>query len=223
MREQTDIDFWEYMSFDELLNIVNGYPRFYINNNTKISDIEQLEEGNYIINEFPSVNLLKQFPYFMNNSGEIMILIIMGNIVMNVSKRGCSYYSGELIPILKDGNNILLNVHSHPCEDKNINVGVPSISDLKNCNSFNKLAYIIHDKGVLEFDLSSIENIDKDTLDMEFWKFIYSDENYKNMNIFEQEKLFYDNIGLKRRQITIDEFYKISSDLLKEKSINKRI
>ena len=158
MREQTDIDFWEYMSFDELLNIVNGYPRFYINNNTKISDIEQLEEGNYIINEFPSVNLLKQFPYFMNNSGEIMILIIMGNIVMNVSKRGCSYYSGELIPILKDGNNILLNVHSHPCEDKNINVGVPSISDLKNCNSFNKLAYIIHDKGVLEFDLSSIEN-----------------------------------------------------------------
>lgn len=222
MHEKTGIDFWEYMSFDELLNIVNDYPRFNINDNTLISDIEQLEEGNYIINEFPSANLLKHFPYFMNNSGEILILIINGNIVMNISKRGCSYYSGELLPILKDGNNILLDVHSHPYEDKNVNVGVPSINDLKNCNSFNKLAYIIHDKGVLEFDLSSIENIDKDILDMEFWKFIYNNENYMKLNIYEQENIFYDSIGLKRRQITIDEFYKISNDLIKEKSINKR-
>lgn len=222
MHEKTGMDYWEYMSFDELLNIVNDYPRFNINDNTLISDIEQLEEGNYIINEFPSVNLLTQLPYFMNSSGEILILIINDNIVMNISKSGCSYYSGELIPILKDGKNILLDVHSHPFEDKNINVGVPSISDLKNCNSFNHMAYIIHDKGVLEFDLSSIENIDKDTLDMEFWKFIYSDEKYKKLTVFEQENIFYDSIGLERRQITIDEFYKISSDLLKEKNKNKR-
>ena len=45
MHEKIGIDFWEYMSFDELLNTVNGYPRFNINNNTLISDIEQLEEG----------------------------------------------------------------------------------------------------------------------------------------------------------------------------------
>lgn len=223
MREQTGIGFWECMSFDELLNIVNDYPKFYIDDNIIISDIEQLEEGNYIINEFPSANLLKQFPYFMNNSGEIMILIINGNIVMNISKRGCSYFSGELIPILKDGNCVLLNVHSHPFEDKDINVGVPSINDLKNCNSFNQLAYIIHDKGILEFDLSSIENIDKDTLDIEFWKFIFSNENYKNLNIYEKESIFYDSIGLKRRQITFDEFYEIISGFIKEKSINKKM
>ena len=45
---------------------------------------------------------------------------------------------------------------------------------------------------------------------MEFWRFIYSNENYMKLNIYEKENIFYDSIGLKRRQITIDEFYEMS-------------
>lgn len=210
------------MSDSELLDMINNYPEFYLNDNTTLDDIENLDEGNYIINQFPSINLLKQFPNFLNNNGEIMILLINDKLIMNVSKTDRSYYNGELIPLLRNGNGVILNVHSHPFQDYNINVGVPSINDLKNGNSFNKLVYIIHDRGVLEYDVSSIDSIDKDILDIMFWKFIYSDEKYKNMNIYEQERIFCDYIGLKSRQITVEEFYKISSNLIEENGINKR-
>ena len=222
MHEKIGMDFWEYMTFDELLSIVKNYPRFYISDNTMINDIEKLNEGNYIINEFPSVNLLRQFPNFMNSNGEIMLLMITDILIMNVSKTNHSYYTGELMPLLKNGKSVFLNVHSHPFQDNNINVGVPSINDLKNGNSFNKLVYIIHDKGVLEYDVSLIDNIDRDILDIMFWKFVFSDEKYKNMNIYEQESLFYDSIGLKRRHLSFEEFYIISINLLNEKGVNKR-
>ena len=81
MREKIGLEFWEYISEDELFNIVNNYPTFYIKDDTTLSDIENLNEGNYIINKFPSINLLKQFPKFMNNCGEIMILMINDKLV----------------------------------------------------------------------------------------------------------------------------------------------
>ncbi len=220
MREKTGLEFWECMSEDELFNIVNNYPTFYIKDDTTLSDIENLNEGNYIINRFPSINLLKQFPKFMNNCGEIMILMINDKLVMNISKNEYSYYAGELIPILKKGDSILLNVHSHPIEDVKINVGVPSMNDLKNGNSFNKLVYIIHDKGVLEYDISSINHIDKEIIDISFWKYICSNPEYKKMNIYDQENLYCDYIGLKRRQLTFEEFYSIYNRIKEEKFIH---
>lgn len=207
MQETMGYDIFETMSINELLNIINNYPKLNINEDTTLSDIEKIEEGNYIINELPSISLLEQFPYFMNCKGEILLLKINDLWVMNVSKGEHSYFSKELGPILKDGTNIIINVHSHPSFGKNINVGVPSVNDLKNSNSLNK--YIIHDKGVLEYDMSSIENIDKNIIDIMWGKFFYSNPDFKKLSIFEVENLFCDYIGLKRRNISLAEFYSI--------------
>ena len=141
----------------------------------------------------------------MNCNGEILFLKINDLWIMNVSKNDYSYYSAELMPILNDGVSVKFNVHSHPNNDKNINVGVPSINDLRYGNSSNKLAYIIHDKGVLEYDLSSVENIDKDELYIIWSKLRSSNEKFKDMNEFEFQNLFCDAIGLKRRNMSFEE------------------
>ena len=39
MREKIGLEFWEYISEDELFNIVNNYPTFYIKDDTTLSDI----------------------------------------------------------------------------------------------------------------------------------------------------------------------------------------
>lgn len=218
MHESSGINIFETMTFDELLDIINEYPKFSISSNTTLSDIEKLDEGNYIINEFPSISLIEQLPYYMNCNGEILFLKINNLWIMNVSKNDYSYYSAELMPILNDGTSVKFNIHSHPNNDKNINVGVPSINDLRYGNSSNKLAYIIHDKGVLEYDLSSVENIDKDELYIIWSKLRSSNEKFKDMNEFEFQNLFCDAIGLKRRNMSFEEFYEMCNqkDFLKK-------
>lgn len=212
MHDEIGINVFEMMTMSDLLNIVSNYPKLAISNNIKLRDIESLEEGNYIIDKFPPIDLLKQFPYFLNCTGEIQLLQINDLWIMNISKNSHSYYSGELIPILKDGTNIIFNIHSHPNKDESINVGVPSINDLKYGNSLNKLVYIIHDKGVLEYDMSSIESIDKDELDILWVKFFFSNPSFKNMNIYELENIFCDKIGLKRRNLSFEEFYLLCNE-----------
>lgn len=223
MKTQSDFPIYETMTFQELLDIINNYPKLKITSLTNIKQLENLPAGNYLIDNFPLPTLLEQFPYSANCNGEIQLLKITNLWILSISKKEYTYYSGELSTIIKNGTQVQFNIHSHPYFGKNINVGIPSIADLKNGNSQNKLLYIIHDKGILEYDISSIADIDRDLLDIMWGKFIYSNPSYSQIDFFLLENMFYDEIGLKRRNITLDEFYEICTESKCLKEISDQI
>lgn len=59
MKTQLDLPIYETMTFQELLDIINNYPKLKITSLTNIKQLENLPAGNYLIDNFPLPTLLE--------------------------------------------------------------------------------------------------------------------------------------------------------------------
>lgn len=144
---------------------IAGYQQVDMNNITTVNDLEKLGEGIYIINQIPSVNLIKQFPSIYNRSGEVSLFCIENVWLMSISKRKAAYVPTELAGYVRNGG-VKFFAHSHP--EERDGEQFPSFPDLELCDSIDRKIYIISYLGIMEVDISKAED------------FNYLDERWEN-------------------------------------------
>lgn len=138
---------------DFFYELIKEYPKFSISLKTNLNDIENLNDGIYEIDNIPSIDLIKTFPYFNNSHGEIGLLCIEGRLLMLVSRQHYVDIPKQLERYQWKGK-FQFFAHSHPFREDNMN-SIPSIQDLASKDNTGKI-YIITTKELVEVTVTSI-------------------------------------------------------------------
>lgn len=136
---------------------ISNYKSIDIDNIISIKDLEKLGEGIYIINKIPPVNLIKKFSNIYNCSGEVSLICIENVWMITISSQKVAYVPAELDNYIRKGS-VKFFAHSHPTEHNGEQF--PSFNDLQLCDSIDRKIYIISYLGIMEVDISSVENFD---------------------------------------------------------------
>lgn len=196
------------------LEKVAKYPKLDLSVIKNISDLEEKGEGTFIIDDLPSVDLMKEFPKVFNSSGEVSLFCIENIWFITLSKNGFAYVPTLLDGYIKNGVSKCF-LHSHPGEKPCIHW--PSFDDLEAIDSIDRKIYIISYLGITEIDIEHAENLDYIN---ERWENFLLDEKvslteYQN-NPDETMTRFLYHLGCKVRLISFDQKEEIYN-LLKSK------
>lgn len=142
---------------DFLYEKIMNYKQINLSNDTKLEDLETLGTGIYTIDKIPPVNLIKEFPKIYNSSGEVSLLCIENVWFLTVSNKKEAYVPIELDNYIRKGS-VQFFAHSHP-DEKN-GEQFPSFGDLQSCDSIDRKIYIISYLGIMEVDISNVENFE---------------------------------------------------------------
>lgn len=182
---------------DILYEKINNYQKVEINSNTTLQDLENLGEGTFIIDKFPSIELIKQFPAIFNCTGEVGLEYIEGVIILTISKKRTVNLPTDFRYYVYRGVS-QFSLHSHP------SVGpwerYPSLKDIEFYMRGN-IFYIVTDTGLLEVDIASFDKT-KD-IEIEFEKFMNGGVIYED-----PESLyyyFYKSVNIKLKRYTEEE------------------
>ena len=203
------------MTEKERLNkFVADLPNVNISRNTKIEDLEKLENGVYSINQCLPITLIKQLPYFNESLGEVGLILVDGNWLLIISN-----YSGIGLPFLLykylTNGAVQFCAHSHPYTGKFENTSIPSITDLFS-KDIEGYTYIISKEGFSEINVSS--------LSLKTLEFLQEKEQLFNGRIDPNAYLMfmkelYDNVGLKYRIIDYGDQNSIYDIILRKEKV----
>jgi len=145
---------------DILYEKTNNYPKVEINLNTTLQDLENLGEGTFIIDKFPPIELIKQFPLIFDCEGEVGLNYIEGVLILTLSKNGYVKLPTDFYSYVRNGAGQFVS-HSHPAGPHS---RYPSIDDIE-FHMYGDKFYIITDQGLLEVDITKLDkekNIEKE-------------------------------------------------------------
>lgn len=183
--------------YDELYNFLSELPEVSISQNTKLSDLENLKNGVYKINQCLPISLFEELPYFNNSSGEIGIILVDNNWLLVISSYSGIALPFELFMYLEKGA-VQFCTHTHPNDGKFNNTDTPSVGDF-GARDIEGLTYIISKEGFSEINVSQLT---PDQI-----KYIQECEIQYDGKIDSNDYLIflntlYDKIGLQRRTIS---------------------
>lgn len=182
---------------DILYEKVSRYNKIKISSDTTLQDLEVLGEGTFIIDKFPSVELIKKFPFIFGCKGEVALDYIESILFLTISKSNIVCLPCDIDGYVSRGCQF--SMHSHP------SVGVyqryPSFNDIK-YRKHSKF-YIMTDKFFLE--VNSEKSNQTENIEEEFEKFcdngiIYDPNDPEAM--FED---FFASINIKLKRYTDNE------------------
>lgn len=196
---------------DILYEIINDYPKVEINKNTSLQGLENLGEGTFIIDKFPSIELIKQFPLIFDCGGEVGLNYIEGVLILTLSKKEYIEMPTDFYSYVSNGRSQFA-FHSHPAGPHS---RYPSIGDIE-FHMYNDKFYIITDRGLIEVDVTQFDK--GKNIKTELEKFM----NNSTTAYEDSESLyyyFYKSLNIEYKRYTEDEEIK---DLI-NKRISKKI
>lgn len=197
---------------DVFMEKVQIYSRLNRNQIFNIKDIFMQGEEIYILDEPPSIDVIKQFPYF---SGEFGLLLINNIWFLTVSNRKVVYIPIELDNYIAKGL-VQFFAHSHPNDGTTANL-FPSFSDLTSSDAIDHKFYIVSVYGITEVDITNANELE--FLDERFTNYIHDNhityDDYQQ-NQFKYYMSFMEFIGCKINIISFAD-QKMISDILSSK------
>lgn len=194
---------------DIFIENVQNYSHLNSNQSFNIKDIFMQGEGIYILDEQPSIDIIKQFPNFR---GEFGLLLINNIWFLTVSTNKTTYIPVELDRYIEKGL-VQFFAHSHPNDGTTANI-FPSFPDLISSDAIDHKFYIISAYGITEVDITNAKELK--FLDERFTNYIYDNhisyEDYQQ-NQFKYYMNFMENIGCKLKIIPFNHQREISEIL----------
>ena len=135
---------------DEFIEDVQKYPHLNSNQILNVKEIFMQGEGIYILDEQPTIDIIKQFPNFM---GEFGLLLICNIWILTVSDKKSVYIPIEIDNYISTGV-VQFFAHSHPNDGTTSNL-FPSFSDLIYSDAIDHKFYIISVYGLTEVDIKN--------------------------------------------------------------------
>lgn len=187
---------------------IKNYPHLNSNQIFNVRDIFMKGEAIYILDEQPSIDIIKQFPYFM---GEFGLLLINNIWFLTVSNKKEAYIPVELDNFVSKGL-VQFFAHSHP--NDTVAACFPSHGDLEASDAIDHKFYIISNYGITEVDIANAKDLS--FLDEKWTSYIWGNhisyEDYMQ-NQFKFYMNFMETIGCKLNIISFDEWKKIKEIL----------
>ena len=197
---------------DVFLEKIEKYPHL---NSNQMHDLEKkfmVDEGIYILEDMPSIQVLETFPKF---KGEFGVLLINNIWLLSVSYKKETYIPSELDNYIKTGL-VQFFAHSHPDDGSTANL-FPSFPDLETSDSIDHKVYIISKYGITEIDITSAHNLK--FLEAQWSNYIsdmhISEEYMKNQ--LDVYRNFIEYIGCKLEIIPFSDCKKITETLSSKK------
>ncbi len=199
---------------DVFIEKIQNYSHLNSNQNFNVKNIFMQGEGIYILDEPPSVDIIRQFPDF---KGEFGLLLINNIWFLTVSTQKSTYIPAELDSYISKGL-VQFFAHSHPNDGTTANI-FPSFPDLISSDAIDHKFYIISAYGITEVEITDAKELK--FLDERFTNYVYDNhisyEDYQQ-NQFKYYMNFIESIGCKLKIISFDNKKKIN-EILKSKKL----
>ncbi len=199
---------------DVFIEKIQNYSHLNSNQNFNVKNIFMQGEGIYILDEQPSVDIIRQFPDF---KGEFGLLLINNIWFLTVSTQKSTYIPVELDSYISKGL-VQFFAHSHPNDGTTANI-FPSFPDLISSDAIDHKFYIISAYGITEVEITDAKELK--FLDERFTNYVYDNhisyEDYQR-NQFKYYMNFIESIGCKLKIISFDNKKKIN-EILKSKKL----
>lgn len=186
-----------------------GYPHLNSNQVTDAKNLFLLDEGIYILEETPTVDMIKMFPNF---KGEFGLLLINSIWLLTVSYKEEAYIPIDLDNYISKGL-VQFFAHSHPNDGNIVNL-FPSFPDLESSDAVDHKIYIVSAYGITEVDITNadcLKGLEERWEDyMSYKRFSY--EEYVQ-NPFKFYMNFLESIGCKLNIISFEKREEIENIL----------